>query len=321
MLEVQRSGCFCLLDGREIFARTRAGGEPVTVGDSVRLEQTGEDFLLREVLPRRSCFYRLATDPDDMRRQPAAANFDYVLIMQALGHDFNVGRLERYLAAAWQSGGTPVVLLTKADTYENAADALLRASETAIGAEVYAVSAVTGEGMDAVRRYFAPGSTVALVGSSGVGKSTLVNAIAGRHVMDTGEVRASDGRGRHTTTYRRMILLPNGARVIDTPGMRSFGVTDAAGVAAAFPDVEAVIAKGCRFRDCTHSGEPGCAVSEALRRGTLSRERWEQYRKLADETERIERGIARHDMFKEKKKERRAKVRRSGKGTNGEEDF
>ena len=320
---MQRTACFCLIDGREELANIRLEdeSETITVGDTVEVERIGEDYYVRGIRPRRSCFYRLDPDPNIMKRQPVAANFDYIFLVQALGHDFNVGRLERYLAAAWPSGGMPVVVLTKADTFNDVDGAVLRASEVAVGVEVHAISAVTGEGMGAMERYFAPGKTVALVGSSGVGKSTLVNAVAGEEVMSTGAVRDYDERGRHTTTYRRMILLPNGARVIDTPGMRSLGVVESDGLGAAFPDVEAVIEKGCRFSDCTHSGEPGCAVTEAVRDGTLSRERWERYRKLAAETERIERGIARHDLFKENKKSRKfAEKRRKSSRKDWEDE-
>lgn len=313
VLEVQRDRCFCLFEGREVLAELRLGDENdiPTVGDEATLERVGDEFYLTRIAPRRSCFYRRATDPNVLRRQPVAANFDYVFIVQALGHDFNLARLERYLTAAWASGGTPVVLLTKADTSGDAASVVADASAVAVGAEVHAVSALTGEGMSALDRYFAEGKTVALLGSSGVGKSTLVNVVAGTEVMATGAVREFDERGRHTTTYRRMILLPNGSRVIDTPGMRSLGLVETDGLDAAFPDVEAALARGCRFADCRHSGEPGCAIDAALADGSLDRERWERYRKLSDEAERVERGIEKHAAFKEHKKSKKFSAKRN----------
>ncbi len=311
VLEVQRDSAFVLADGREMLAKLRLSedSEQVAVGDEASIERVGGELYLTALAPRKSCFYRRASDPNVLRRQPVAANFDYVFIVQALGHDFNIARLERYLAAAWASGGTPVVVLTKADIADPTAS-LLAASEAAIGAEVFAISAITGEGLDTLAPYFAEGKTVALLGSSGVGKSTLVNAIAGSEVMATGEVRADDERGRHTTTYRRMIILPSGGRVIDTPGMRSLGLVETDGLGETFPDVDAALARGCRFADCTHSGEPGCAIAAALVDGSLSRERWQRYKKLADEAARVERGLEKHAIAKEHKRARFSREKR-----------
>lgn len=309
VIEVQRDSCVCLHDGEEIVCELRLSesSELPTVGDEAVCERSGGAWYLRELLPRRSCFYRRAVDPNVVRRQPVAANFDYVFIVQALGHDFNLPRLERYLAAAWQSGGTPVVLLSKADTCPNAAECVVSAASVAVGAEVYAISAITGEGLDALAKYLTPESTLVLLGSSGVGKSTLVNALAGEELMTTGAVRESDERGRHTTTYRRMLFLPSGARIIDTPGMRTLGLTSTEGLGEVFDDVQRALDRGCRFRDCKHEGEPGCAITAAIADGSLDISRWERYKKLRDETERTERGLMRHQLFKERKAERRGR--------------
>ena len=261
-------------DGREEFP---------TVGDFVLTRANpGGDSQIFATLPRRTFFSR--RDPAPGRREQAvAANFDYVFILQALGPDFNLKRLERYLTLAWQSGGVPVVVLTKADLSEDAGGYVRAAQKTAAGVDVFAVSVKTGEGMDALSPYRRPGKTIVLLGSSGVGKSSLANALAGEPVMAVREIREDDGKGRHTTTHRQLMMLPGGVMLIDTPGMRELGIGEAGdGLPEAFADVEAVLG-GCRFRDCHHQGEPGCAVKAAIAGGRLTQERWESYMALKDE--------------------------------------
>ena len=248
-------------DGREEFP---------TVGDFVLTRANpGGDSQIFATLPRRTFFSR--RDPTPGRREQAvAANFDYVFILQALGPDFNLKRLERYLTLAWQSGGVPVVVLTKADLSEDAGGYVRAAQKTAEGVDVFAVSVKTGEGMDALSPYRRPGKTIVLLGSSGVGKSSLANALAGEPVMAVREIREDDGKGRHTTTHRQLMMLPGGVMLIDTPGMRELGIGEAGdGLPEAFADVEAVLG-GCRFRDCRHQGEPGCAVKAAIAGGRLT---------------------------------------------------
>jgi len=195
----------------------------------------------------------------------------------------SVRRIERYLAAAWESGADPVILLTKADACDDVPNLKAEVEAVAFGVPVHTVSAVTGEGLDALRELLRPGKTSVLLGSSGVGKSTLVNALAGEALMQTREIRENDARGRHTTTHRELVLLPNGSLILDTPGMRELGLWDAdAGVAFAFSDVEAIAAR-CRFPDCQHRTEPGCAVLHALSDGTLDPSRWESFGKLQRE--------------------------------------
>ncbi len=255
-----------------------------TAGDYVliRYNSTGDSVIVR-TLPRRSYFARRS--PERGRgEQAVAANFDAVLVMQSLNSDFNPKRLERYLALAWQSGAAPVVVLTKSDLVESCESQLAAARRAAAGAEVFAVSAKTGAGMDALSFCLRPGNTVVLLGSSGVGKSSFVNALAGREIMAVGGVREDDDKGRHTTTHRQLILLESGVLVIDTPGMRELGMWEAdEGLAEAFSDVEAYLGQ-CRFSDCRHENEPGCAVRAAIERGELPRERWESYRKLQRES-------------------------------------
>jgi ribosome biogenesis GTPase / thiamine phosphate phosphatase len=255
------------------------------VGDWVALEPgDGEHRLIQRVLPRRSAVVRRSPTDRRLPAQVLAANVDVVFVVTSMNADFNLRRLERYLAVAWDSGGTPVVLLSKADLADDVAGYRLATEATAPGVEVIPVSIVTGEGLAAVRGQLGRGRTVVFTGSSGVGKSSIVNALAGEHLLETAAIRDDDARGRHTTTRRQLIRLADGL-LIDTPGLRELGVLDAEGVSTAFDDVEGVAAE-CRFNDCQHRSEPGCAVRAALHDGSLAAERFDAYTKLHREARR-----------------------------------
>lgn len=271
---------FARLKGREYFYE----GETVpTVGDFVLIEYNSDgDSRIIRTLERKTYFSR--RDPDKGRgEQAVAANFDYVFIMQSLNHDFNPKRLERYLTAARQSKAEPVIVLTKADLTDDYLPYIIETSNVAPGVKTCIVSARTGYGMEELSAYLQKGKTLVLLGSSGVGKSSLVNALAGEEIMDTSGIREDDSKGRHTTTHRELIMLRCGAMIIDTPGMRELGMWDVSeGLSDAFADIEE-LARGCRFRDCRHEKEPGCAVREAIENGDLDPSRFESYKKIKAE--------------------------------------
>lgn len=267
-----------------IYYSEKGHEEFPTVGDNVLLEYNSMgDSLIVKTKERKSKFSR--KDPDDGRgEQTIAANFDYVFIMMSLNFDFNLKRLERYLTASWQSGAVPVIVLTKVDIGEDVEEKIAKVSQIAVGVDICPISSLTGEGMEGLEKYLEPNQSIVFLGSSGVGKSTVTNYLLGREIMETGEIREDDSKGHHTTTYRQLFILENGAKIIDTPGMRELGmwVVDE-GMEQSFSDVHELIQE-CRFGDCTHTNEPGCAVSHALEIGILSNERWKNYLKLLRES-------------------------------------
>jgi len=260
-------------------------GDLPTVGDFVYVQYGRQSHsLITELLPRRTKFSR--PDETGKREQLVAANFDCVWIVTSLNRDFHVGRVERYLAAAWQSGAQPVVMLTKADLCDDPEPYLLQIEKAAPGVHAHAVSAVTGQGLSDLEPYLRPGTTLALLGMSGVGKSSLINALLGEERLAVRDIREDDSRGRHTTTLRQLLPLPGGALVIDTPGMRELGLWEVdSGLEETFADI-GELAGSCRFRDCAHRSEPGCAILAALADGTLEVSRYDSYMKLARETAR-----------------------------------
>jgi ribosome biogenesis GTPase len=254
------------------------------VGDFVLLQYNEtDDSRIAKLLPRCSKFSRAdfsghaAGYVKTILEQVVAANFDYVFILSSLNWDFKINRIARYLTQAWQSGGQPVVILTKADLVDEYNTALTDVRCAAPKVPVHAVSSHTGFGMDELGEYLQPGKTVVFLGMSGVGKSSLLNALMNREVMAVKAIREDDSRGRHTTTHRQLFMLPSGAMVIDTPGMRELGLFGAdEGINVGFTDIENLFSQ-CRFTNCRHKTEPGCAVLAALADGSLPREHWERY--------------------------------------------
>jgi ribosome biogenesis GTPase len=271
-------------------------GDLPAVGDWVAIAggDGPESTVIHAVLPRRSSFRRSTGDenrnPTLGNEQVFAANVDIAFVVAGLDGDFNLRRLERYLAVAWSGGATPVILLNKADLSADLDGQQTAAAAVAPGVEVRPMSALTGDGVAALASdHLAPGRTAVVLGSSGVGKSTLVNALLGHERMRTSAVREDDSRGRHTTTHRELVRLPGGALLIDTPGIRSLGVAGASdGMDRAFADI-AALAASCRFSDCSHESEPGCAVQAALVDGTLAMGRYDSHRKLEREAAHIAR--------------------------------
>jgi ribosome biogenesis GTPase / thiamine phosphate phosphatase len=288
--------------GRIIFKAASVGDWPA-VGDwvAVRIPSEGEG-LVQAVLPRKSAFIRKVAGENDAP-QVLATNLDTVLVVMGLDRDFNIRRLERFLTLGFESGAEPVVVLNKKDVAPSLEEQLREVAAVCGGATVLAVSAINTEGLEPLRNYLSYGKTVVLLGSSGVGKSTLVNRLLGTNFLPTGDTR-DDGRGRHTTTERSLISLPGGGAIVDTPGLREVQMWNSAdGLAKTFDDVDA-LARSCRFQDCRHQAEPGCAVKQAVESGALDEFRFASWLELQKEIGRLATHESQRGRTESKRRER-----------------
>lgn len=277
-----------IYDNREKIARPKSSNMYKdllvypTVGDFVLVKPNSYgDDIIYHLLDKKSKFSRY--DSHYEREQLVAANFDHVFIISSLNYDFNLRRIERYLSIAWESGGSPAIILSKSDLIDDVEEYKTGLDTIAVGVPVFFISSVTGEGIQELRDYLKPRDTIVFLGSSGVGKSSLVNSLSGKDIMKVNDIREDDSKGRHTTTHRELIMLDIGTMVIDTPGMRELGVWNIEdGIDTTFKDIEE-LSQHCRFNDCRHETEPGCAIKEALLNGELSQKRWNNYLKLQKE--------------------------------------
>nr|WP_324781868.1 ribosome small subunit-dependent GTPase A [Mesobacillus jeotgali] len=291
----------CTLAGKLTFDAISREDLPA-VGDWVAVQTSPGEMrgIIKGILPRKSKFSRKAAG-QVTEEQIVAANVDTVFIVNSLNDDLNLRRIERYLLLAWESGSNPVIILSKADLVTDLKVKMDQVSSVAIGVPVIAVSVLEGTGTEEVQPYLAPGKTVALIGSSGVGKSSLVNYFTGFEKQLVQEIRESDDKGKHTTTHREMILLPGGAILIDTPGMREIQLwSSEEGIIESFADIEQY-AEACKFRDCSHKNEPGCAVRSAISEGHLDENRLVSYKKLQKELAYIDRKLDKKAQADEKK--------------------
>lgn len=281
-LVMDKEECMARVSGKFRY-NVSAISEFPSVGDFVLVEHSFKDdvALIHKVLQRKSVFIRKAAGKNCME-QVVAANIDTIFLCMALNGDFNIRRLERYLSIAWDSGAVPAIILTKIDLCDDLQAKRFEIENVAVGVPVMEPSGLTGDGLQQIKQYLQKTKTVAFIGSSGVGKSTLINRLLGEECLKTNTIRKDD-KGRHTTTHRELFLIPDSGMVIDTPGMWKAGK----GIEHAFSDIEK-LAEKCRFHNCTHTSEPGCAVRAAMEDGMIDEERLKAYKKLKAENSYME---------------------------------
>ncbi|MGD9679009.1 MAG: ribosome small subunit-dependent GTPase A [Vulcanibacillus sp.] len=273
------------------------------VGDWVIIQGRVDEGrgTIQSILPRKSKFSRKMAG-ETTQEQIIATNIDTIFLVNALNNDFNLRRIERYLTLAWESNANPVIILSKADLCEDIGSKLVQVESVAFGVPIHVISTHKGIGLDDINIYLQPGKTIALLGSSGVGKSTIINHITGKNILKVQEIREGDDKGKHTTTHRELILLPNGGCMIDTPGMRELQLWDSNdGINSTFQDID-LLAAQCFYKDCQHQNEPNCAVKNAIENGSLDEGRYQNYLKLQKELAYLERKGDKRAQIEEKEK-------------------
>ncbi len=281
--------------------------EEMVVGDFCELEKKGEYYYVKKILPRKTTFFRLDPDPSEKKIQLLAANFNYIFCVMSLNNNFNLKRLERLIILSYNTGAIPIVILTKSDLVKSTEEYIMAVRKIVPDVSIITSSIITGEGLENIKKFLVCNNKILLVGSSGVGKSSLINMIVGKDILRTSQIREWDDRGRHTTVSRRMIILENGAKIIDTPGIRSFGMINIENaINHYFYDIVKLVEQ-CKFKNCTHRSEPGCAVRKALENGILSEERFANYKLLLKEANSFNKENKKHVKYNRKNFKKKTK--------------
>lgn len=295
--------CYEVYIGNDNFISVKKNkkiGE-IVVGDFCELEEKQEHYYIKKILPRETSFFRVDPDPSEKKIQLLAANFNYIFCVMSLNNNFNLKRLERLIILSYNSGAIPIVVLTKSDLVKSTEPYITEIKKIVSDISVITTSIITGDGFEKIKKFLVFNNKILLIGSSGVGKSSLINTIVGKDILKTSQIREWDDRGRHTTVSRKMIILENGAKIIDTPGIRSFGMMNIENAIDHYFHDIVMLVEQCKFKNCTHRSEPGCAIRNALKNGLLSGERYDNYKLLLKEANTFNKENKKHVKYNRKK--------------------